>query len=123
MSERKRGRVVRTLLRRTIGVGCLLVLTCGLVIGNANAAAADPGACFIDRGVTDAIARCHEGYGSSVLQVECVGISAASSPDGPIFGPYSGTDSVPSAVGQPMRASCMTSSALGITTRAFVSDT
>ncbi|MFI9403518.1 hypothetical protein [Nocardia sp. NPDC052316] len=120
MSERKRGRVVRTLLRRTIGVGCLLVLTCGMVIGTANA---DPGACFIDRGVTDAIARCHEGNGSSVLQVECLGMSAASSPDGPIFGPYSGTDSVPSAVGQPMRASCVTTSTLGITTRAFVSDT
>ncbi|WP_433662904.1 hypothetical protein ACQPW1_12625 [Nocardia sp. CA-128927] len=110
-------------LRRIVGGGCLVVLACGLVVGRADRAAADPGGCFVDRGLTDAVALCHEGYGSSVLEVECLGISAPATPGGPIFGPYSGTDSVSTTVGQPMRASCVTSSALGITTRAFVSPT
>lgn len=107
-------------LRRIVGGGCFVVLTCGLMIGRAHA---DPGGCFVDRGLTDAVALCHEGYGSTILEVECLGISAPATPDGPIFGPYSGTDSASAAVGQSMRASCVTSTALGITTRAFVTPT
>ncbi|MEU7141263.1 hypothetical protein ABZ942_17550 [Nocardia sp. NPDC046473] len=113
--------MLSTELRRIIGGGCLVVLACGLTIGRAHPAAADPGGCFVDRGLTDAVALCHEGYGSAVLEVECLGISVPPTPDAPIFGPYSGTDSAPTAVGEPMRASCWTSTALGITTRAFVS--
>ncbi|MFI6165154.1 hypothetical protein ACIBCN_00060 [Nocardia sp. NPDC051052] len=109
-------------MRRIVGGGGLLVLACGLVIGSADAAA-DPGGCFVDRGLTDAVALCHEGYGSSILEVECLGISVPATPDGPIFGPYSGTDSASAAVGQSMRASCVTSTGLGITTRAFVTPT
>lgn len=116
MSERQRGEVVR----RIIGGGCLVAFACGLVIGTAEQAAADPGGCFVDRGLTDAVALCHEGYGSSVLEVECLGISVPATPDGPVFGPYSGSASASAAVGQSMRASCVTSTGLGITTRAFV---
>ncbi|WP_405161732.1 hypothetical protein OG203_36265 [Nocardia sp. NBC_01499] len=112
---------MRTVLRRIVGGGCLVALVGGIVIGTADPATADPGACFVDRGVTDAVALCHEGYGSSVLEVECLGISVPATPDAPIFAPYSGTDSAPAAVGQSMRASCITSSALGITTKAYVS--
>ncbi|WP_378738622.1 hypothetical protein [Nocardia brasiliensis] len=110
-----------TALQRIVGGGGLVLLACGLVIGRADTVAADPGACFIDRGVTDAVARCHEGDGTSVLEVECLGITLPATPDAQIVGPYSGTDSAPSSVGQPMRASCISSTALGINTRAFVS--
>ncbi|MFG1792403.1 hypothetical protein [Nocardia sp. NPDC049149] len=105
-------------LRRIVGGGCLVVFGCCLV--TAAPAVADPGGCFIDRGVTDAVALCHEGDGTASLEVECLGISTPAGPGSPVFGPYSGTDSAPSAVGQPMRASCVADGMLGITTRAFV---
>ncbi|PXX60187.1 hypothetical protein DFR70_11027 [Nocardia tenerifensis] len=95
------------------------MLASGVAVRPAESAA-DPGACFIDRGLTDAIALCHNGDGSSVLEVECLGISALSTPGGPILGQYPGVGSAPSVAGQPMRASCWTSSTMGITTRAFV---
>lgn len=112
-----------TVLRRFVGGGCLIVLACGTMLARADRATADPGGCYVDRGLTDAVALCHEGYGSTVLEVECLGISVPATPDSPIFGPYPGTDSPAAAVGQSMRASCVTTTALGITTRAFVSPT
>ncbi|QIS02445.1 hypothetical protein F5X71_09015 [Nocardia brasiliensis] len=108
------------LLKRIGGGGCLVTLASGLLIAGSGSAQGDPGACYIDQGLTDAVARCHDGDGASVLEIECVGLMTPSTPDGQIFGAYSGTDSVPSPVGQPMRASCISDDTLGFTTRAFV---
>ncbi|MGW4844134.1 hypothetical protein [Nocardia brasiliensis] len=111
---------MRTLLRRIGGGGCLVALASGLLIVGSGSAQADPEACYVEPGITDAVARCHDGDSASALEVECLGLMTPSTPDGPIFGAYSGTESVPSAVGQPMRASCISDDTLGITTRAFV---
>ncbi|MGK8489495.1 hypothetical protein [Nocardia asiatica] len=110
---------MHTMMRR-MGTGVGLLLSTGVVWLGAGPAAAEPTGCYVDRGVTDAAARCHSGEGASVLEAECFGFFLPSVRSGPVFGYYSGFESQETPVGKPMRVTCVADGAVGIATLAFV---
>ncbi|MBF6189855.1 hypothetical protein [Nocardia implantans] len=108
-------------MKRQLGAGAVLsFLAGGLVCAGAGPAAAEPGGCYVDRGVTDAAALCHSGEGASVLEAECLGFFLPSERSTPVFGYYSGFESRQTPVGKPMRVTCVSEGAVGIATLAFI---
>ncbi|MFR9751584.1 hypothetical protein ACL02S_11160 [Nocardia sp. 004] len=111
---------VHRMMVRVCGGAGLPVVAGGLVLAAAGPAGAVPTGCYVDRGVTDAAALCHSGEGLSVLEAECLGFYVPSAQSGPVFGRYSGFESKRTPVGTPMRVTCVSDSAVGVATAAFV---
>jgi hypothetical protein len=111
---------MRTMMQRVYGVSGLLLLAGGLVFVGAGPASAAPTGCFVDRGITDAAALCHSGEGWSVLDAECLGFFVPPAQSSPVFGHYSGFESQQTPVGSAMHVTCVSDTALGVATTAFV---